>query len=273
MKIAFLGWGSLLRISHALKLVGKWQSDGPLFPLEFAYITKSNVLTLAIHPASSQVQTFWAQSEFEDLEEAKGALGKLSRTELSDISCSSAEENSNKDELAAATYDSLRVWLKQKGLDAVVWIGRKSNFKEATGADFTEESAMDFINMLSKNQRLAAEEHIINYPDQIETTLRQQLRIKFGWRNLSEYKKGFWLDKNTFVVADAIDMIEGRRKAPGDPHENIETVPMLLMKNVTQMIVNNDGKILGEDRMANLALWLDDVKRLYKEQELWHKDK
>lgn len=273
MKIAFIGWGSLLRVSHALKIAGKWQSDGPFLPLEFAYVTKSGILALAIHPDSCQVQTFWAQSDFEVLEEAKAALGKHSKTELSNICFFCGAENSNNGELTLTITTNLRAWVEPKKLDAVVWIGRGSNFKEATGTDFSEDNVIDYVTGLSKNQRLAAEKYVISNPEQIETAIRRRLRIELGWRNLSEYKTGFWLDKNTFTVADAVDIKMVRRKAVGDPLERSERVPMLMMANVTQMIVDNDGKILGEDRIASFGLWLDDVKRLYKEQELWNKEK
>jgi len=272
MVIAFIGWGSLLRNNKALNIVGKWQSDGPCLPLEFAYVSKSKILTLAILPSSSVVPTFWARSGFKEIDAARGALRRLVKSELQSIGFFSRTNASSICSAAPEIINDLRTWVEQKGLDAVVWLDRGSNFKEALQMDFSEDNVIDFIYGLSKNERLAAEKYVIGTPEQIETAIRRRLRIEFGWRNLSEYRKGFWLDKNTFLLCDTVDIEMVSRKTPGDPLGRSESVPMLILTNVTQMIVDNNHKILGEDRKQNLGLWLEDVKKLYKEQELWHKE-
>jgi hypothetical protein len=153
-----------------------------------------------------------------------------------------------------------------------VWIDRGSNFKEITQMDFNEDNVIDFIVQLSKNERLEVQKHVISNPEQIETPIRRRLRTEFGWRNLSEYRTGFWLDKNTFMVADAVDIEMVSRKAVGVSYASVESVPMLIMTNVAQIIVDDKDKILGEDRIPKLGLWLEDVMKIYKEQELWHKE-
>jgi hypothetical protein len=34
-------------------------------------------------------------------------------------------------------------------------------------------------------------------------------------------------------------------------------------------MVKKDNKIMGEDIIPKLGIWLDDVKKLYTEQQLW----
>jgi hypothetical protein len=272
MEIAFIGWGSLLRNKNALNVAGKWQSDGPCLPLEFAYVSKSKILTLAIVPGSCAVQTFWARSGFQEVEVAREALKRLVKSELQNIGFFSRINASSNCRVAPEIIRDLRTWVEQKGLDAVVWIDRGSNFKEAVKMDFNEDRVVDFIIGLSKNERLAVEKYIISNPEQIETTIRRRLRTELGWRNLSEYRTGFWLDKNTFMVADNIDVEMVQRKAEGTPNDKVESVPMLIMTGVTQIVVDNKNKILGEDRKQKMGLWLEDVKKLYKEQKLWHKE-
>ena len=39
MKIAFIGWGSLIKEPRELPIAGEWQSDGPKLWLEFSRIS------------------------------------------------------------------------------------------------------------------------------------------------------------------------------------------------------------------------------------------
>jgi hypothetical protein len=273
MKIAFLGWGSLLRNNKALKIAGEWQSDGPSLPLEFSYVSRSKLLTLAILPGSRAVQTFWALSDFQDVEVAREALKTLVKTELQNIGfISRTNENGNYRIAPEKIVQDLRTWVEQKELDAVVWIDFGSNFKETTEMDFNEDNVIDFITDLSKNDQLVAEKYVISNPEQIETIIRRRLRTEFGWRNLSEYRNGFWLDKNTFIIADSVDIKMVKRKAEGAPIDQLEKIPMLIMTNAAQIIVDKNNKLLGEDIKPKFGLWLDNVKHIYKEQKLWHKE-
>ena len=210
-------------------------------------------------------------SNFEDLKNAKVTFGKIAKSKMENIGFFSKIEKTSNCRVAPKIIADLKVWIDKKGFDAVVWNDRGSNFKQMTEMDFNEDNVVDFVTDLGKNARLLAEKHVISTPDQIETPIRQRLRIEFGQRNLSQYRTGFWLDKNTFIVSYGVGIKNFLRKAPGDALGRSEKVPMLIMKNVTQMVVDNNNKILGEDRYKRLGLWLEDVKKLYKEQELWHK--
>ena len=63
-----------------------------------------------------------------------------------------------------------------------------------------------------------------------------------------------------------------KRKTEGHPIDKLEKIPMLIMTNVAQIIVGNNNKLLGEEIKPKFGLWLDNVKHLYTEQKLWHKE-
>lgn len=50
MKIAILGWGSLIWDKRNLRLAGEWQVGGPVLPIEFSRVSGYGRLTLVIDP-------------------------------------------------------------------------------------------------------------------------------------------------------------------------------------------------------------------------------
>jgi hypothetical protein len=70
MKIAILGWGSLIWNPGELKTSGDWQYDGPHLPIEFARVSGDQRLTLVIRPNSKKVKTLYTTSSFSDLQSA-----------------------------------------------------------------------------------------------------------------------------------------------------------------------------------------------------------
>ena len=62
MKIAILGWGSLIWLPKDLKFDTNsgWKENGPVLPIEFARISKDGRLTLVITPNGTEVPTLYA---------------------------------------------------------------------------------------------------------------------------------------------------------------------------------------------------------------------
>lgn len=78
MKIAILGWGSLIWDKRTLRLAGDWQTGGPVLPIEFSRVSGDGRLTLVIDPLHGvPVTTRFAPSAFTNLNDAiKYRLGR-----------------------------------------------------------------------------------------------------------------------------------------------------------------------------------------------------
>src|SRR5438105_135185 len=84
MRIAVLGWGSLIWNPRELRLASHWHPDGPLLPIEFARISGSRDgpprLTLVFRQEADKVRTLWAQSGLDKLDDAIENLAKREHT-------------------------------------------------------------------------------------------------------------------------------------------------------------------------------------------------
>jgi hypothetical protein len=109
---------------------------------------------------------------------------------------------------------------------------------------------------------------VCNAPEQIDTKIRQRLKTELGWRTLTEYRNGFWLDNNTFITADGTHIQTAERKVHGTPYGKIEKAQMLILTNAVEMIVDKGSKILGLEKRQKFGLWLDVVNRVMREREL-----
>jgi hypothetical protein len=272
MNIAIIGWGSLLRNNKALNLSDGWKPDGPCLPLEFSYVSKNKLLTLAINPSSPMVQTPWALGSFNSLDSARASVAKLLKVNMEEIGFFSKCDERYNTETPSDMQKALLNWLLAKCIDKILWLNRRSNFQEITKLDFTLDTAFDYITGLGKNDALAMENYVISSPEQFETPLRDRLRKELGWRNLSDYREGFWLDKNTFIMCDEVNIEMVNREKYTAFGKESEEVPMLILEKAVKMMVKKDHKIMGEDRIPKLGIWLDDVKKLYTVQQLWLKE-
>ena len=74
MKIACLGWGSLIWRPESLLIQRQWFQDGPFLPIDFLRQSKDGRLTLVINETSKSVRTLWALMDTDDLNKAKTSL-------------------------------------------------------------------------------------------------------------------------------------------------------------------------------------------------------
>lgn len=189
MNIAVLGWGSLIWCPGKLRIRTRWRPDGPLLPIEFARISQDDRLTLVIHPGSADQPTYWALSEFTTLGEVRDNLRERERSKSRDIHHVLRDGNAANG-ASPGIVKRMTEWLTQhENIEAVVWTGLPSNWKEKRGLNFTPEDAVNFLLELQaegarpKATYDRAREYVTNTPPVVDTAVRKAMRAR-GWEDV-----------------------------------------------------------------------------------------
>ena len=178
MKIAVLGWGSLIWEPRNLPLKSDWMQGGPELPLEFSRISKDGRLTLVIDMENGErVPSRYAISERKDLGDAiadlrdrEGTIRKhIGLLEIFSNTCSRKEfpEHAN-------VFDEMEEWCKANSFDAVIWTALPSQFKLETGESFTVDNAIKYLRSLPTTVRANALKYIKNAPTEVHTPVRKK---------------------------------------------------------------------------------------------------
>jgi len=183
MKIAYLGWGSLIWDTRELRINGEWKSDGPCLPIEFARISQDGRLTLVLYPNALPVKVLWANAKTKDLCEARCELKNREGTTLDRIEYVSLENDDKNCKVAPEILEQIKSWARTKGLDAVVWTGLPSNFKEKTRKEFNEDTAVEYLKGLKNDDKQKAKEYIQKAPSQVITKVRRRIENELGWKH------------------------------------------------------------------------------------------
>ncbi len=185
MKIACLGWGSLIWDSRDLLVKGEWQSDGPLVPVEFLRKSSDGRITLVLDASAKPVQSLWCVMGTEDLEIAKWSLGKREYENASQswIDRKIGVWSTGND--SPSLIPTLAEWARSNDVDAVVWTALTCKHPVDENEDF-HASVMEVVAYLKdlKNQVKKyedAKEYILKAPAQIDTNYRQTIINKLEW--------------------------------------------------------------------------------------------
>jgi len=185
MNIAVIGWGSLIWKPGTLNIVGDWESDGPLLPIEFARVSADKRLTLVIKPGYNVVQTLWALSGFKHFNTAiENLMDREETSSLENIGfvnlCNNTLSNRRLTELEIQHVSN---WCEGKNLDAVIWTDLGPNFFNKTKQNFTKQNLVNYLTQLSidaPQNYETAKEYILNTPPQIKTRYRDALEGAIG---------------------------------------------------------------------------------------------
>lgn len=190
MNIAILGWGSLIWRPGGLRVRTRWRSDGPSLPIEFARISQDDRLTLVIQPGSPDQPTYWAFSEFTILKDARDDLKGREKSKSGDIH-HALRDGSGANDAPPEIARRITEWVAQHmDVEAVMWTGMASNWREKRGRDFSPEDAMNFLLGLECERDRAkatydrAREYVVNTPAVVDTTVRRAMRAR-GWADVS----------------------------------------------------------------------------------------
>ncbi len=178
MKIACLGWGSLVWDPRALPIRREWFKDGPFAPVEFTRQSSDGRITLVIDPSTSPVRVLWAQMFPTDLLSAKQAVRDRERIRGEDWS--SRIGSWQRGEAAPPNIPDLPIWAEAHGLDAVVWTALGPKFQ---GQDVSPsaDQVIEYLRGLMGTQRENAKRYIECTPRQIDTEYRRRIEAALGW--------------------------------------------------------------------------------------------
>lgn len=186
MKIAFLGWGSLVWDSQELKITGDWHEDGPPIPIEFRRLSNRGRITLVLYPKAEDVQTLWVHAEFTKLSMAIENLCDrecIPKTSVDRIGFAITGGRS-RCRAAPGVLGRIQGWGKDKGLDAAVWTDLPENpdkFKEKTGMELNDNNIIEYLKSLEGETLEKAKEYVQKAPKQIGTKLRRRIHQELKW--------------------------------------------------------------------------------------------
>lgn len=173
MKIACIGWGSLIWNPGNLEIQNTWFKDGPFLPIEFARRSKDGRMTLIIDNSAAPVRTLWALMTTRTLSESVKSLKEREGTSTANI-----HHVSKTDIPTDQIRTAIKQWLVSKDLDAAIWTGL--SYKDV-GIRPTIEDVITQILSLDYVAGKAAEEYIRKAPKQIDTEYRRAIEQQLGW--------------------------------------------------------------------------------------------
>lgn len=182
MKVAILGWGSLVWDPRKLPYKGTWQSGGPLLPLEFSRVSQDARLTLVIDkrdgctlPVRFAISTRRDLGDaVADLRDREGTVRRWIGFTLADNSCHSRLEFNKQVDVVR----TLAKWCESKGFDAAVWTALLPQFQDQTRKRFSIDNAIGYLRTLPKGARQSALDYFQKAPQEVDTPLRKRLRLE-----------------------------------------------------------------------------------------------
>lgn len=185
LRIAILGWGSLIWDPRTLPINGNWQTGGPVLPIEFSRISQDRRLTLVIDSANgAPVETRYTQSVRTSISEAVSDLCEREGTVTRLIGFVDLPNETHRCETCPTIIQSVRAWAHENGFDGVIWTDLPSNFEEKTGEPFSVVRAEACLRQLPATEADRARAYIVNAPAEVQTPLRRRL-LESGWLALN----------------------------------------------------------------------------------------
>jgi hypothetical protein len=184
MKIAILGWGSLIWQPKDLKFDANigWKEDGPVLPIEFARISQDGRLTLVITPNGTEVPTLYSVSSFNSLDLA--VLNLAVREGSGRNSIGYYDKAKNEFSLIDFSFkENINTWIETTDFDAVIWtnLPEKWILNDENKTKLDPKNRIEYLQNLKGPESALAEEYIRNTPKQIATKYRNQIIKTLGW--------------------------------------------------------------------------------------------
>ncbi|MDH3283659.1 MAG: hypothetical protein OEQ13_02885 [Acidobacteriota bacterium] len=177
MKIAMIGWGSLIWSPRELPRRGAWLRGGPVLPVEFSRISPDGRLTLAIDTVCGvPVDTWWTLSARDDLDEATADLARREDCEeswIGFVELASGNRSSRRHWRQVDVSGDVLDWCDKRGCDAAVWTALPVTFAQRAGRPFTVANALTYLRSLTGELRESALTYVRSAPVEVDTPLRR----------------------------------------------------------------------------------------------------
>ena len=175
MKIAILGWGSLLWDEYAEfdKEHDDWQLEGPSLTLEFSRVsqTRNGALTLVLDVQNGKsCKVAYTFSKRKNPDDAICDLRCREGTTLKNIGFYFAD-GSRKQSREDEALKSIQGWVSKGKIDVVIWTDLANNFQEESKCKkpFSIEAALCHIQALDTQGKAKAAEYVWgNVPENVE---------------------------------------------------------------------------------------------------------
>lgn len=184
LKIALLGWGSLLwdRSESFDPRHGPWEFDGPSIQLEFSRVSTSRggALTLIIDEEhGSCCHVAYAISKRALPDDSIADLRCREETTLANIGYY-FRDGSRKQGRSEESIRKIAAWSAQKAIDVVIWADLERNFceKSSVKREFSIPNAIAHIQGLPSDVKAKAAEYVWRAPKFVSTPLRAALEAE-----------------------------------------------------------------------------------------------
>jgi hypothetical protein len=188
LKIAILGWGSLLwdKDPEFEEQHEDWQVDGPSLKIEFSRVSqkRNGALTLVLDMKNgSSCQVAYAMSKRKIPDDARCDLRNREGTTLTNIGFCFVD-NSRKQARDEGVLEAICNWAVFKRIDVAVWTDLENNFlaKSNCRQPFSIEAALQHIQNLDSEGKARAAEYVWRAPAFVKTPLREMLQVQPWWR-------------------------------------------------------------------------------------------
>ena len=181
MKIAILGWGSLIWKTKELFFdkEEKKKKEGPILTIEFARISNNGRLTLVLTEMGTEVSTLFTLSKYNTIDEAILNLAIREGSGRKSIGSYTKDSDVFKPEVFEFKKN-IKKWIQNTDFDAVIWtnLGEKG-FEDDTSTDSNKK--LEYLKELRGNKKVLAEEYIRKTPIQIKTRCRDIFEKELKW--------------------------------------------------------------------------------------------
>jgi hypothetical protein len=178
MRVACIGWGSIVWKPGVLHCRGEWQPGGPELPVELARTSQDGRLTLVLLDGVAPVPTRFVELAYNTAEQAQEALAGREGSGVESIGLWPGP--APKHAVGAA---AIAAWSETQGFDAVVWTALKPKFRGEFGrVPSGSDDVLDYLRGLDAETMARAREYVCRAPAEVRTSYRAAIENEFGWR-------------------------------------------------------------------------------------------